>query len=87
MSTWAKNNLQAAGHPDDHGMIFNGLIYTSIFWTVFLVTLAKPHRYYKNIISFLFNLKFKWRGSDWKIYHVLILITLFFVFLLSCKSF
>ena len=83
MSNWGKNNLPV--HVDDHGLIFNALIYAAVFWTVFLVTFMKPHRLYKNLISFLLNMKFKWRGSNWKIYHVLIFIILFFGLLLSCK--
>jgi hypothetical protein len=71
---------------DDHGFIFNSLIYISIFTTIFLMTFLKPHRLYKNFISYIFNLRFKLNGADWKVYHVLFLIIGFFSFILGSKK-
>lgn len=87
MNTYSFSKYFKIPNPDDHGTIFNSLVYTSIFWTIFLITFVKPHRFYKNIISWVFNLSFNFRKSKWKIYHVLILISIFFMILLACKYF
>lgn len=70
---------------DNHGLIFNMLLYTAIFTSVFFLSFIKPHRYYKNIISYIFNVSFTWRGAKWKIYHVMIFIIFIFALLLGCK--
>ena len=70
---------------DDHGFIFNCLVYIAGFTTLFLFSYLKPHRYYKKIISFLFNLKFTWRGANWKVYHVMAFVTFLFILLILCK--
>ena len=66
-------NSQGNSLIDDHGIIFKALIYIAIFTTVFLVTFLKPHRLYKNLISWIFNLNFKLKGADWKVYNILVL--------------
>lgn len=71
---------------DDHGFIFNSLIYIAIFTSIFLMTFLKPHRLYKNLISYIFNLKFKFHGAEWKVYYVLFLIIGFFSFILGSKN-
>jgi hypothetical protein len=72
-------------HLENHGLIFNCLIYFAGFTTLFLITYLKPHILYKKIISAFFNKKFNINGADWKIYHVLLLVICLFILLTLCK--
>lgn len=64
---------------DDHGILYKFLLGVAIINTLFLASFLKPHRFYKRIISAIFNAEFKFRGVDWKVYHIMG----FYIFLLS----
>ena len=71
-------------HQDHHGTIHNVLSVLTIITTIFFITFLKPHRLYKRLMSWFFNFSFKWKGANWKIYHVLsFIIFSFILFLLS----
>lgn len=71
---------------DNHGMIHEVLSVVTLIATIFFFTFLKPHRLYKRLMSWIFNFSFKWKGVDWKIYHVLSLIIALFIILLTCKD-
>jgi hypothetical protein len=72
-------------HGHDHGLIYKALITVVMVTTVFLISFLKPPKFYKKLIDSVFNIGFKWRGADWKIYHVLFLWVSLFVLLLACN--
>ena len=60
------------------GPIFAFLFVSAMTFLVFLVTVLKPHRLYKNLISFLFGIKVTINGSQYKLHHLLLLLTGFY---------
>lgn len=76
--------LFARGFEVQHGGIYNALVSLTMFFTVFLITFLKPHRLYKRLISGFFNLNFKYKGGNFKVYHILFLVIGFFGVLFCC---
>jgi hypothetical protein len=68
-------------HQDHHGTIHNLLSVITIITTIFFITFLKPHRLYKRLMSWFFNFSFKWKGAQWKIYHVLSFVIFIFTML------
>jgi len=67
----------------EKGIIYNFLIYTSIFTTIFLFSFLKPMAIYKRFITWLFRIEVTIKGQVWKVYGILLFIVgVFFVFLM-----
>ena len=60
------------------GPLFAFLFASAMTLIVFLVTVLKPHRLYKNLLSFLFGIKITINGSQYKLNHLLLLLTGFY---------
>ena len=60
------------------GQLFAFLISSSIFLIIFLISVLKPHRFYKKFISFLFGINVTIGKTKYKLRHFLLVITLFY---------
>lgn len=60
------------------GILYYFLFNSAIVSIVFLLSVLKPHRLYKVILSKFFNMTFKYNNADWKIYNVLLVIIGFY---------
>jgi hypothetical protein len=69
----------------EKGIIYNFLIYTSIFTTVFLFSFLKPMAIYKRFITWLFRIEVTIKGQVWKVYGILLFIVGFFFVFLMCN--
>ena len=67
----------------DNGILFKFIRLCAIISGIFLITVLKPHRLYKRLLTSFLNYSFKYRGADWQIYHILIVIIFFFTVLFS----
>ena len=67
----------------DNGILFSFIRICAIISGIFLITVLKPHRLYKRLLTSFLNYSFKFRGADWQIYHILIVIIFFFLVLFS----
>ena len=67
----------------DNGILFKFIRLCAIISGILLITVLKPHRLYKKFLTSLLNHSFKYRGADWQIYHILIVIIFFFTVLFS----
>ena len=65
----------------NNGLLFNFIRVCAILSGICLITVLKPHRLYKKLLTSFLDYSFKFHGGDWKIYNVLILIISFFVIL------
>lgn len=67
------------------GILYSFLSFSAFISVILLISVLKPHRLYKKILSKVLNKTFKYNGSDWKIYHLLFIVIglygLIFVFL------
>lgn len=67
------------------GIFYYFLFNSAIVSTLFLLSVLKPHRLYKVILSKFFNMTFNYHGGEWKVYNILLVIIgfygLLFVFL------
>jgi hypothetical protein len=84
VSTLYKMHKHSHTQHDNHGTIHEVLSVVTIITTIFFFTFLKQHRLYKRLISWFFNFSFKWKGAEWKIYHVLSLIIFGFILFLLC---
>jgi hypothetical protein len=66
-------------YQNQHGLIYYFLLYAAVFCTLFLLSYLKPPKFYKNFISWFFNLSFRWRAAIWKVYNILG----FFIFMMT----
>lgn len=71
MTTTISIENNAKHFDDQHGLIFKVLLYTAITTTVFLFSYLKPPGFYKDFMSKIFNITFKWRGAYWKVYNII----------------
>ena len=62
----------------NNGLLFNFIRVCAILSGICLITVLKPHRLYKNLISFLFGIKVTINGSQYKLHHLLLLLTGFY---------
>ena len=60
------------------GILYYFLFNSAIVSIVFLLSVLKPHRLYKVILSKFFNMTFKYNNADWKVYNVLLVIIGFY---------
>ena len=60
------------------GPLFAFLFVSAMVFLVLLVTILKPHRLYKNFISFIFGIKVTIGGSPYKLHHLLLLLAGFY---------
>ena len=60
------------------GPLSSFLLTSAIVFLVFLVSVLKPHRLYKNFIGFLFGVSITIKNSKYKLKHLLLLITGFY---------
>ena len=60
------------------GPLFAFLLTSSLVFLVFLVTVLKPHRYYKKFIAFLFDIKITINNFQYKLNHLFLLLTGFY---------
>ena len=67
----------------DNGILFKFIRLCAIISGILLITVLKPHRLYKKFLISFLNYSFKYRGADWQIYHILIVIIFFFTVLFS----
>ena len=67
----------------DNGILFKFIRLCAIISGILLITVLKPHRLYKKFLISFLNYSFKYRGADWQIYHILIVIIFFFAVLFS----
>jgi hypothetical protein len=70
---------------NNHGVIYNVLLYSAICSTIFLISYLKPPRFWKKITTFFLNISFTWRGATWKLYNVLAFFIFLLAILLICK--
>lgn len=70
----------------EKGIIYNFLVYTAIFTTIFLFSFLKPMAIYKRFITWLFRLEITIKGQVWKVYGILLFIVGFFFVFLMCKK-
>lgn len=67
------------------GIFYYFLFNSAIVSILFLLSVLKPHRLYKVVLSKFFNMTFKSNGAEWKVYNILLFIIgfygLLFVFL------
>ena len=67
----------------DNGILFKFIRLCAIISGILLITVLKPHRLYKKFLISFLTYSFKYRGADWQIYHILIVIIFFFTVLFS----
>lgn len=60
------------------GILYYFLFNSAIVSIIFLLSVLKPHRLYKVILSKFFNMTFKYNNADWKVYNVLLFIIGFY---------
>ena len=60
------------------GILYYFLFNSAIVSIVSLLSVLKPHRLYKVILSKFFNMTFKYNNADWKVYNVLLVIIGFY---------
>lgn len=69
----------------EKGIMYNFLIYTVIFTTIFLFSFLKPMAIYKRFITRVFRSEITIKGQVWKVYGILLFIVAFFFVFLMCK--
>lgn len=52
--------------------------YSCFFHIILLVSVLKPHRVYKKILSRVLSLTFKFQGALWEVYHLLLVGIIFY---------
>lgn len=75
--------MEKSEYEVDNGILFSFIRICAICSGIFLITVLKPHRLYKKFLTSFLNYSFKYRGADWQIYHILIVVIFFFVVLFS----
>jgi hypothetical protein len=55
----------------EYGFNYYILTNLAIVTTIFFLSFLKPPKFYKDFISKIFNISFKWRGATWKVYHLI----------------
>lgn len=69
----------------EYGIQYYLLLYSAIFTTLFIISYMRPPKFYRDFISKIFNLSFKWRGIPLKIYNlfvgVLLILGILLIFL------
>lgn len=70
---------------NQHGAMFNFLIYTAIFSTILLFFSIKSESFFAKNLAKLFNSSFTFRGEKWRLYNIFILVIFFFCFLFLCN--
>jgi membrane protease YdiL (CAAX protease family) len=60
------------------GILHSFLFYSGIISVIIFISVLKPHRIYKKVLSIFFNKTFKFNNADWKIYHLLIIVIIFY---------
>ena len=73
------------------GPLYAFLLTSSLVFLVFLVSVLKPHRLYKQFIGFLFGISITISGSKYKLHHLLLLLagfygTLYFFLLMQGRQ-
>ena len=69
-----------------NGILFKFILFNSIIWLIFLITILKPHRLYKQFVINIFNLKFSFNNAKWSVYHLLGITCIFHVILFAFLS-
>ena len=75
--------MEKSEYEVDNGVLFSFIRICAICSGIFLITVLKPHRLYKKFLTSFLNYSFKYRGADWQIYHILIVVIFFFLVLFS----
>ena len=65
------------------GILYYFLLNSAIVALVFLISVLKPHRLYKKLLSSFFNMTFKYNKVDWKVYNILLVIIGFYSLLFA----
>ena len=60
------------------GPLFAFLLTSSFIFLVFLVTVLKPHRFYKKFLTFIYNIKITINNYQYKLHHFLLLLSGFY---------
>lgn len=74
-------NLIASQRASGHGMLFKFIFANALISVVFLISVLKPHRIYKEYLGKFFNIEFTYNKAKWKIYNLLFLVIVFYLIL------
>ena len=65
----------------DNGLLYKLILFNAILSCILLITILKPHRLYKTLLSKILKIEFTFHGANWQIYHVLFLVIAFWIVL------